>query len=177
MAIAYKNTRNLTHGLLTIVDGGAGGAQKTLEIPVQEGDLQFTADPDPAVVVMNRATLSHFTAQAKVPVRGRFTIKFSEWKGKGFSGANPSPYDAMTKTGNASSWVSVTECGPYCVDLKFDISNPCSGAGTGVDQAESLLFENVKCGPFSFREGSDYDRIEVEFTALTTAPVSTRTGT
>lgn len=175
MAISYKQTRNLTHGLITLIDGT--GTPKTLEIPVQEGDLQWSEDADPAIVVMNRGALSHFTSQPKIPVRGRFTVKFTEYKGKGFSGANPSPRDAMTKTGNASSWVSVVECGPYCVDVKFDISNPCSGAGTGIDQAESLLFENCKFGPLNFREGSDYNRMECEFTALITAPTSTRTGT
>lgn len=174
MAINYEQTRNLTHGTVTIMDGT--GTPKTLVVPIAEGDLQWSQNPNPSTLVMNRGTMSHRTAQPQVPVRGRMSIKFTEYKGKGFSGANPSVLDAMLKQGNASSWASTTPCGPYCFDLKYDISNPCSGAGTGVDQAESLLFSDCCLLPQTIREALDYNRIEVEFEALITQPTSTRSG-
>ncbi|RTL31272.1 MAG: hypothetical protein EKK55_01090 [Rhodocyclaceae bacterium] len=174
MAISYTTTRNKQHGTITISDGT--GTPKTLQIPISPGDLQFSASPNPGQVVMNRDVLSHFTIAPQTPVTGRLSIKFTEWKGKGLSGANPSVYDAMTKTGNASSWVSTSTCGPYTTDMTFAIANPCSGAGTGIDQAESLLFSDVLWGPFNFAEASDTDTIEIPFTALVTAPSSTRSG-
>lgn len=175
MAINYTQTRNLAHAVVTISDGT--GTPKTLVIPIDEGDLQWTQNPNPSIMVMNRATMSHRTVQPQVPVRGRMTIKFTEYKGKSFSGAAPSPLDAMLKQGNASSWVSTELCGPYCFDLTVDISNPCSGAGTGVDQAEKLVFADCCLLPQTIREAVDYNRIEVEFEAKITQPTSTRTGT
>lgn len=174
MTISDKTTRNKQHGTITISDGS--GSPKTLLIPISPGDLQFSADPNPGQIVMNRDVLSHWTIAPQTPVTGRLSIKFTEWKGKSFSGANPSVYDAMTKTGNASSWVSTSTCGPYTTDMTFAIANPCSGAGTGIDQAESLLFSDVRWGPFNFAEASDTDTIEIPFTALVTAPSSTRSG-
>lgn len=175
MAINYEQTRNLTHATVTISDGT--GTPKTLLIPIAEGDLQWTQNPSPSVLVMNRGLMSHRTAQPQVPVRGRMTLKYTEYKGKSFSGANPSPLDAMLKQGNASSWVSTMLCGPYCFDMTVALANPCSGAGTGVDQAESLLFADCCLLPQTIREAPDYDRIEVEFEALITQPTSTRSGT
>lgn len=175
MAISYKTTRNKQHGTVTLKDGT--GTPKTLLIPIAPGDLQWSANPNPGQVVMNRDQLSHFTVAPQTPMTGSLTIKFTEWKGKSLSGANPSVYDAMTKTGNASTWVSTSECGPFTTDMVYAISNPCSGAGTGIDQAEDLTFLDCLWGPFNFSEGSDTDTIQIPFTAMIQTPSSARTGT
>ena len=172
MALTYTQTRNLTHATLTIRDGA--GSPHTLVVPIEEGDLQWTQNPNPSVMVMNRGNMSHRTQQPQVPVRGRFTIKFVEYRGKSLSGASPSPLDAMLKQNNASSWTSTETCGPYCFDLIWDLVNPCAGASPAVDQAEQLVFADCCLLPHTIREAVDYDRIEVEFEAKITQPTSTR---
>lgn len=176
MAINYEQTRNLTHGHVKIKDG-TSPTPLFLTLPIEEGDLQWTQNPHPSIMVMNRGLMSHRTAQPQVPVRGRMTLKFTEYKGKSFSGANPSPLDAMLKQGNASAWVSTELCGPYSFDLEFTIDNACAGAGNGVDQSEVLVFADCCLLPQTIREAVDYNRIEVEFEARIVQPTSTRSGT
>ena len=176
MAINYEQTRNLTHSAMTINDA-TPTTPKTLILPIMEGDLEWTANPSPSIIVMNRGVMSHRTAQPQVPVRGRFTAKYTEYMGKSLAGAAPSPLDAMLKQGNASTWLSTMLCGPYCFDLAFALSNPCSGAGTGVDQSEILTFLDCNLTSYTFREAVDYDRSACEFEALITQPTSARAGT
>lgn len=171
--VIYNQTRNLTGGAITLKDGT--GSPKTLLVPIDEGNLRFTRTR-PAAIVKNRSALSHFTRTPDVEVPIQFTVKFTEWKGKGFTGANPSVVDALSQEGNAASWVSTSLCGPYTVDISFALANPCTGAVAGTDQAEVLDFADFHADTIEFNEGPEYNTLVVSGRSLVTKPTSTRSG-
>ena len=174
MAAKTTQTRNLTHGSLTI-KGNTQPAQQLI-VPIMEGDLEFTCR-DVAKVISNRGVLSHFSAGVQTPCAIRFTIGFVDYKGKSFTAAPPTPIDAMRKQGNASTWVSTQSCGPYVTDLDFALANPCSGAGTGIDQTEVLTFADFHLDEWAFGEKEDMDTIKCSGNALVVQPSSARSGT
>lgn len=163
-------TRNLTHGQITI-KGGASG--QSLVVPIDEGNLRFTVRRT-AKVIMNRGVVDSFAEGNEEPMSVSFNFKFEEWRGRTLTAfaTVPSVPDALRKKGNASSWTSTTQCGPYCVDLWFDLSNPC--AASGVDQTERLVFPDFHCDEAGFEEGDDADRVSVSGMCIALEPTSTR---
>lgn len=161
------SVKNLTHGAITIKDGGAGSAQNSLAIPVDEGNLEFTVRRE-AQTVMNRGSLYGFTEGVEEPVTLSFTIKFEEWLSD--TSGTPSPVDALRQTGEAAAWVSTLACGPYCVDLYFLISPP---AGCG-ETNEQLIFADFHADEIRFAEGEEYNTLVVSGKALVLAPTASR---
>lgn len=158
--------RNLKNGSLKIKDGGS----LELVVPIEEGNVSFTVR-DEAAVVTNRGTLASFSTPMEEPMEVSFGIKFEEWQGKGLTGADPSPVDALKQWGNASAWVSTTSCGPYTVDLEFTIAEPCDSAA---DQNETLTFADFHADEISFEEGEEYNLITVRGRCLVVKPTSVR---
>lgn len=163
--------RNLTHGQLTIVDGS--GSPNTLAVPIEEGNLRFTVSR-PVKVIMNRGRIGTFAEGNEVPMSVSFTAKFEEWTGRTLTAyaTVPSVPDALRKKGNASSWTSTLQCGPYCVDLRFDLSNPCTASG--IDQTERLTFPDFHADNVGFEEGDDSDMIPVDGMCLALEPTAQR---
>lgn len=174
MALNVTQTRNLRHGHLTIKDGTT--TTKTLAIPIDEGDLQFDAE-DMAPLVQNRGVNSHFSKAVQSPCNVQWTMKFTEYTGKSLGSATPSPLDALRQQGLASGWKSTEACGEYVVDLSFLIDNPCSAAGTGVDQTETLLFADFHLDKWQFKEGKEYNTLVAIGRTLGIQPTATRAGT
>ena len=162
--------RNLTHGQLTIKGGTSG---QSLVVPIEEGNLRFSVRR-PVKVIMNRGVIDSFAEGNEEPMSVSFNFKFEEWRGRTLTAyaTIPSVPDALRQKGNASAWTSSLECGPYCVDLQFDLDNPCTA--NGIDQTERLVFPDFHADEVSFEEADDADRVSVSGMCLALEPTSTR---
>lgn len=144
-----QRTRNLRNGTLKIKGGGSG---QELTIPIDEGQLRFTVRKA-AKVIMNRGAIAGLGEPNEEPMQVSFSCGFEEWTGRTLTAyaSIPSVYDALHKKGNASSWTSTSDCGPYTVDLEFTLANPCTTSG--VDQAEVITFPKFHADDNGFEEG------------------------
>lgn len=161
-------TRNLRNGQITIQDNGGSNS---LVVPIEEGNLSWT-ETRAAAVVHNRGVISHRASTTEEPITLSFTIKYVAIEGRTTSAADPTVHDALTKTGNASAWVSVEDCGPYAVDLVFDVTSPCLASAS--DEDEQITFPGFHADSFQFDEGDEYNTLAISGTALATAPTVTR---
>lgn len=168
------SVRNLRDGIITLRDGSP--VPKELEIVLDEGDLSFT-EREPIFAVKDRGEVDSWSLADEEPTPVSFTIKFQEWTSSHATDVT-APRDALRKAGNAASgmtneWISTHDdaCGPYCVDIVFDILNPC-GSGR-----ERIIFESVHCDELTFTEGDEYDTIAVSGQALNARVESTHLAT
>ncbi len=162
--------RNLRDGVITLRDGSP--TPKELEIVLDEGDLNFT-EKEGIYAVKDRGVIDSYSYSDEEPIELSFTIKFQEWTSNHPTNVT-APRDALRKAGNAGAgepneWISThgDACGPYCVDIVFDIENPC-GSGR-----ERLIFESFHCDDLNFTEGDEYDTIAVTGQSLTSRVEST----
>ena len=166
-----QRTRNLTNGQITIVDGST--TPKTLVVPIEDGNLRFNVRR-PAKVIMNRGRVAGLAEGNEEPMNASFSAKFEEWRGRTLTAfaTIPSVPDAVRRKGNASAWVSTLDCGPYCVDLRFDLTNPCEASG--IDQTERLVFPDWHCDDVGFEEGDNADMLSFTGICAALEPTSTR---
>ena len=154
------STRNLRHGTLILRDGTTPTAI-TLEIPIQDGDLDFT--------VKNRGKIDHKRTGDETEIDVKFSFKFEQWSYASGAATGISPVDALTKKGGASAWVSTgPSCGPYSIDLVFRVENPCNAA-----EYEQLVFPAFNVESLNFKEGSEFDTVSVSGKALAFEPTRT----
>ena len=161
------STRNLRHGKLLIRDGTTP-TPFVLEIPISEGDLDFTITY-PTFLVRNRGKIDHKRTGDETEIDIKFSFKFEQWSYASGAGTGVSPVDALTKKGGASAWVSTgPSCGPYSIDLMFRVENPCNAA-----EYEQLVFPAFNVDSLNFKEGSEFDMISVSGKALAFEPTRT----
>ena len=161
-------TINLKNATLTVKDNAAAAS---LLIPIDEGDLNWV-ETDNAAVVMNRGVISHRAVTNEVPVTISFTLKYVAIKGRTTTGADPTVYEALHGTGNASAWVSTEDCGAYAVDLHWIIATPCLASAS--DEGETVVFASFHATSYDINEGEEYNTIRISGDALVTKPTSTR---
>jgi hypothetical protein len=161
------STRNLRHGTLILRDGTTPTAI-TLEIPIQDGDLDFTITY-PTFTVKNRGKIDHKRTGDETEIDIKFSFKFEQWSYASGAATGISPVDALTKKGGASAWVSTgPSCGPYSIDLIFRVENPCNPA-----EYEQLVFPAFNVESLNFKEGSEFDTVSVSGKALAFEPTRT----
>lgn len=161
------STRNLRHGKITLRDG-TPTTPNELVIPIQDGDLDFTITY-PTFIVKNRGKIDHKRTGDEVEIDIKFSFKFEQWSYASGAATGTSPVDALTKKGGASAWVSTgPSCGPYSIDLIFDLINPCNAS-----ESERLVFPAFNVETLNFKEGSEFDSVSVAGKALAFEPTRT----
>lgn len=156
-------TKNLRDGVLTIQDDGAANS---IEVLLDEGNLRITQNEN-VINVLDRGSLSHMRPGDEQPVEVSFDIKFVEYI-KQVAGANETPYEALTKTGGASAWVTTNTTGDaslYTTDLSFEIATPVTG-----DFDETITLSMFKVTQIEFAEGDEYDTLAVTGQAFIVRP-------
>lgn len=167
--MAGEHSRNLRDGLLTIVDGTTP-TPNSLVIPLQNGDLNFT-EMNNMVTIKNRGVLDHRRPGDEEEMAVSFSIKFVQWAYATGTSTGVSPIDALRKRNGASAWASTgPACGPYCVDLKFSINNPCVSG-----DKEHLTFPDFVVTDIKFGEGAEADTVTITGRSFATTPVRTYT--
>lgn len=162
-------TRNLRNSTLTLSDGDTPA--NTLVVPIEEGNLNWT-ETDAAVIVMNRGVISHRAVSSDVPLTWSFTAKYVALKGRGATGADPTVYDAMHGTGNASSWVSTEDCGAYAFDMIWTLTSPCLASAS--DEDEVVTFPSCHTNTYNPQEQDEYNIIAFAGDCLATKPTVVR---
>lgn len=162
-----SSTRNLRHGKLIIRDGNTPTANE-LVIPIQDGDLDFTITY-PTFTVKNRGKIDHKRTGDETEIDIKFSFKFEQWAYASGASTGVSPVDALTKKGGAAAWVSSgPSCGPYSIDLVFQVTDPCDDT-----KAEQLVFPAFNVESLNFKEGSEFDTVSVTGKALAFEPTRT----
>lgn len=162
-----SSTRNLRHGKLIIRDG-TPTTPNELVIPIQDGDLDFTITY-PTFTVKNRGKIDHKRTGDEVEIDIKFSFKFEQWSYASGASTGVSPVDALTKKGGASTWVSSgPSCGPFSIDLVFQVADPCNAA-----ESEQLVFPAFNVESLNFKEGSEFDTVSVTGKALAFEPTRT----
>jgi hypothetical protein len=153
------STRNLRDGKVIIQDGSP--SPKQLEIPIAEGDLAFT-QKSPSFVVLNRGRIDSRKQGDETPLDVSFTGKFEQWSGN-YGSTGLSPVDVMDGTQKAidAGWISTDPCGPWAIDVLFQMQNPCNKA-----EFEQLTFRKVHFDEIAFKEGNEYNTFAPKGTAL-----------
>ena len=152
--------KSLRDGTIVISDEGGSGGADTVTVDVEEGDLSFT-EAAPVNIILDRGVLDHARLANQVPVELRFTMKYQSHT----LHVSPSPYDALTQTGGASSWTSdEPNSDVYAVIIEFTMTDPAGGS------AEVLTFVRFFPETIEFTEGDPNNVMTVSGRALITRP-------
>lgn len=135
--------RDLKNCTVYIKDGGAGSAQKSLEIKIGEGNVTWDETYN-REYVKDRGNLDKVRDGDQEPMSLKLDATFEYYTSAGLSsGAAPTPIDALKQLAQAADWVSASDdvCEPYCVDIVVDFEPGC---GSGALGAERLTFPDFR---------------------------------
>jgi hypothetical protein len=152
--------RSLRDGTILVADAsGSGGANK-VTVSLEEGNLNWTGR-FPANIILDRGVLDHARLASDEPVDLSFSVMFQSLS----THASTTLYDAITKSGGASAWVSdEPNSDVYAVIVEFTVTDPAGGA------SEVLTFARYIPEEISFQEGDPSDTLAVSGRAVITAP-------
>lgn len=161
-------TRNMRDGQILVKDGASG----SITLDTDEGSLSWEEGNDPRVI-KQRGALSHLRSGDEEPCKGSFSVKVSKIRGddtgQGGTDTAGTMRDAFRKEGLCNAWTTTGAAGePHQVKLVFNIANPDT---TG--RREVVTFGKVPCPKFSFKEGEEFDTLDVTFIDNETAPTIT----
>lgn len=157
------SVRNFRQGCLLVRDGS--GVANELIITAAEGDLNFK-ETDTTFVVKNRGKIAGRSQGDEDQMTVSFTIKFEQWSFLSGESDGVSPRDALKGEYGASDWVSTAPCGPYSVDLIYQIEDVCGTGGI-----EELTFPRFHADTVTFDEGDEFNTLKVEGTCLASKPI------
>jgi hypothetical protein len=159
-------TIDLKNATIYIVDGT--GTPNELEIKLDEGNLTYTERRN-VEYKKNRGILDHVRLGDQEPMDLSLEARFS--KLVSHSSENASIREALTQTGQASSWVSTGgDCEPYAVDIVVKLDRTCT---TLSDPDEIMTFSE-----FRYEEmGGDFSagQLSISGKCNATGPSSVRT--
>lgn len=159
-------TRNYRDGIIIIRDG-ATPTSNELEVLGAEGDLSFS-ETQTAKVIMRRGAVDSLREGDEEPINLSFTIKFEQWEAADGDDTGISVRDALKQTGNAATWVSTGDCGPYVVDIVFKIKDACNPGAF-----EVLTFEKFIAEGINFTEAQEYNTLAISGRCVSFPPVRT----
>lgn len=152
--------RSLKDGTIKIADAGGTGGANVVTVDVEEGDLSFT-ERTPVNIISDRGVLHSARKANEEPVELSFSMRFQSFS----THASTTPYDALTKTGGASAWVSdEPNSDVYAVIIEFTIADPAGGA------SEVLTFARFCPEERPFQEGDPHNTLSVSGRAVITTP-------
>lgn len=160
--------RNLTHGSLQIQDG-TSPTPNSITVACMKGDLKWE-DKQESKTVLNRGALFEFTRGEESPCMISFSMAFERVEAKP-GDADPTPYEAMTKTGAASAWVSTLANklnSPHGCRLVFTLQDVEGADADGYN--EVLTFEDFVADTKSFSEGDAANEFSISGKALRLRP-------
>lgn len=113
--------KSLQNTVLSIKDG----ASASIDVKNGDGTISWT-EKHPMKYVKNRDRLDTVRVGPQEPMEINFSAIYEFLTGDTADPANV--YEALTRTGRASAWVSTDSdtCAPYCVNLVLVYTPPCS---------------------------------------------------
>ncbi len=161
--------RNLRDAQLFIEDGSP--TPKRLVIDIMDGDLSFT-EAQPETIIKSRGKIIGRKLGDEEAIQVSFSFKFMQWNHL-MAGAGLSPIDVLNGTQDAlnAGWVSTDECGPYAINLRYRVADPCNPANY-----EDLFFTSFFASSKDFKEAGDASVISVKGTCLQSKVSATYVG-
>lgn len=154
--------KNMRDGTIKLKDGTA--TPLVLTVTLDEGNLTYAMNANPSFTVFDRGVISHVRKGDEVPITGSFSVKYVDLIAPD-AAANETLYEVITKTDDASDWISTsTGTDVYTLDLEFLINDP----GGGTD--ETVTFPDCAFTDVEFAEGDEFDTLSVSFTSIATRP-------
>lgn len=148
--------RSLKDATVTISDDGGSGGGDSVTVDVEVGDFSFT-QRQPVNIISDRGILDHARKANEEPIEFSLSMQFQSFS----THESPSPYDAVTKTGGASSWTSdEPNSDAYAVILEVTITDPAGGS------AEVITIVRAFVEGISFTEGDPSDTLSFSGRAL-----------
>ncbi len=170
------NTRNLTHGSISLQDGQTN--KNTMAVALDSGDLSFTRSKQ-HVTVLNRGVLDHQSRGQETPVQLSFSLPFDAYSSKttqavvaAGAGGAVTGYTVkdflingggLLTSGNGRNDV-------FSTDALFTIANPAASG----DENEILQFTDLVIDDVAFSEGEEFNTVTFTGTALLVEPTSVR---
>lgn len=156
---------DLKNSTVYFVDGT--GTPKTLEIKIDEGNLTYTVKRN-LEAKKNRGILDYIKEGDQENMDVSLECRFAGIKSD--TGEYVLPYEFLTKTGAASSYVSTggANCEAYCIDIVVHVVRDCG----------TLLNEIITFPKFTYSSiGGDFKAgtLSVQGICNATAPTSIRT--
>ena len=131
-----------------------------MTVDIEEGDFSYT-ERHPNNIISDRGVLDHARLANEEPEEGSFSMMFQSFS----THSATTPYDAVTKTGGASAWVSdEPSSDAYAVIIEVTITDPAGGA------SEVLTFARVLIEEISFQEGDPSNTLSFSYRAVETSP-------
>lgn len=149
--------RNLRDGTIKVqVDDNGSGSAAEVEVTLEEGNLRWT-ERRPVAMISDRGTLDHARRSPMDEVAElSFSVMFQTFQDPNSDSATL--YEAITQTGQASSWVSQDFGGVsdrYSVNLEFTVVDPNGGT------SEVLNFDYCHFTEPEFEEGEEFSTLAV----------------
>lgn len=157
-------TKNLRDSTITFSDGTTPTAN-SITLVLEEGDLKFDAKQN-VINISDRGVLDHQRVGDQEVITGSMTLKYVELI-KQSAGTNAMPYEVVTRTGTAASWVTTNTDGGdvFNFTIMITINDP-----DATRSDEKFTFTKVRVTSIGFQEGADYNTLSFEFQAFQTLP-------
>lgn len=155
--------KSLRDGTLKVSDASGSGGSNSVTVAVEVGDFSYT-EKIPANIISDRGVLDHARLANEEPIEWNFSVQYQSHT----KHVSPSLYDALTKTGGASSWASDEPSSDvYAVILELTMTDPAGGA------AEVLTIVRAIPEQVEFSEGDPSNTLSCSGRAVLTTPALT----
>ena len=140
--------RSLREATITLNDAGSN----SVTVVIGTGNITWT-EKRPVEFVLDRGTLTGDGATVRLADDEPMDVSLDfVWEWLLDTVANTTPYEALTQSGSAASWVSTNDaCEPYAVDIKIKF-DACGGSSETIT-LKRFMYEsigpNVKDGQIS----------------------------
>ena len=156
MGLPVKNLRDGT--LKVQVSNDGGGNPGEVEVKLDEGNLAWS-ESRPVEIISDRGTLDHARRGAEQLIELTFSMRYTSHLDP--NSASPTVYEALTRQGAASAWVSQNfgDSDDYSVNLEFTVADPAGGTD------EVINFDMFNVTKEDFTEGEPFNVLEITGTA------------
>lgn len=151
MGLPVKNLRDGTIKVQVANDGGGNPGE--VEVKLDEGNLSWT-ESRPVGMISDRGTLDHARRGDEQVIELTFSMMYQTHLDP--NSATPTVYEALTRQGAASAWVSQTfDSDDYAVNLEFTVVDPAGGTD------EVINFDQFNVTNEDFVEGAEFDTLTI----------------
>lgn len=131
-------TRDLKNATVKIKDGGSNA----ITLKIGNGSISWT-QTQPREYILDRGSLDTVRNGNDEPMSVTLNCTFEFLIGD--TGDTVLPYEAITRSGNASAWASTSanSCEPYACDIEITYDPTCASADNEVTLLPDFRFESI----------------------------------
>lgn len=133
---------DLKDATIKILDGGTGTGQESITVKLGDGNLTWSRRRN-MEYIMDGGNLDGVREGDQEPVELSLDAVWEFITAS--TGNTPTIEDALTQSGEASSWVSsgADDCEPYAVDIEITYNPNCGSVGTETITFSEFRYEQI----------------------------------